>query len=313
MPEFPIIKCSYFVTYEFLENQEFPSALNESPGKDKLVDTQSEKSLSSMLSSPQPTSPASALDIPLSENDQCSYVFNHKLPQKPWGDPVIYNYSKIHLVKELYALKQLLQHGLTVTVIEEKILSWPIETEEDKIPETPVKGKAHDSAKGGKDSSKNTKGIDNDKEKKKTPSLLQSDPPIQKILGDYHINLHSIVTGNHYIEMVCDLGVPKIEEKVNLPTPDIKETKKGKGAKKKGDDSKLGKDSGASGKSKSKDTPDNKKAIGKREVDSGVLEVIKPKHLFVNFKLQLQKWSTTADAENELYGTRSPFSWFPRT
>ncbi|XP_041058981.1 leucine-rich repeat-containing protein 43-like [Carcharodon carcharias] len=234
LPEFPIIKRSYFVTYEFLGYPEIPHRLNEPDRKDELVDIQSETPVNGTLSEKDTSSPQvihtpvldNAADTAPIESKQAFQVFTHKLPQKPWGDPIIYNYTKMHLVRELYALKQLLQNGLTVTIIEEKILSWPIETEDDKISETSTKRKYKDSAKGTKHSGKDTNGKDNIKDKKKPPVSLQSDPPIQKILGDYHIDLYSIVTGNHFFEMVCDLGVPKIEEKVKSPTPDIKRRQK---------------------------------------------------------------------------------------
>ncbi|XP_048467508.1 leucine-rich repeat-containing protein 43 [Rhincodon typus] len=234
-------------------------------------------------------------------------VFTHKLPQKPWGDPIMYNYTKIHLVKDPYALKQLLQNGLTVTVIEEKILSWPIETEDDKIPEASSKEKDQGPAKGGKSSAKDAKDKDKTKEKWKSPVSLQSDPPIQKILGSYHVDLYSIVTGSHDYQTVCDLGVPKIEEKPKSPTPELKETKKGKGDKKKGKGDKSGKDSRTSAKMK---TPNSKKAKGKRNMDSRISEETTPKHLFVGFKLHLQKWLTLTDAENEIYKKNTVFNWF---
>ncbi|XP_043571244.1 leucine-rich repeat-containing protein 43-like [Chiloscyllium plagiosum] len=230
-------------------------------------------------------------------------VFPHKVPQKPWGDPIVYNYTKVHTVKDLYALKQLLQNGLTVTVIEEKILSWPIETEDDKIPEASMKEKVQGPGKGDKGSAKNAKGQDSTKEKRKSPASFRSDPPIRKILGSYHMDLYSIVAGNHNYQTVCDLGVPKIEEKLKSPTPEIKETIRGKGDKKNSAVSK----SRTSAKLK---TPDSKKAKGKRDMDSRISMDITPKHLFVEFKLHLQQWLTRADAENEIYMKNTMFSLF---
>ncbi|XP_038645756.1 leucine-rich repeat-containing protein 43-like [Scyliorhinus canicula] len=350
LPEFPVVKNSYFVTYEFLGSLENPCEWNELQTEGTPEDTQIENSLNGLPNEKDTFSsqaiPTALPDLRINathiENEESFCVFNYKLPQKSWGDPITYHYSKVHLVKELYGLKQLLQNGLTVTVTQEKILSWPIEIEEEKSPETSVKGKAQDSAKGGKDNGvgkkdkgkdngkgKKDKGKDNgvgtkdkdkdngvgtkdkDADKKNQPILLQSDPPVQKILGTYHIDLYSIVTGNHFFEKICDLGVPKIEPKVKSPTPDIKETKKGKGAKKK--DPKSGKDSRASEKSKPKDTPDNKKGKGKRDIDSGVSEEVKPKHLFVEFKLRLGQWLTTVDAENEIYKNDNPYSWISRS
>ncbi|XP_067911596.1 leucine-rich repeat-containing protein 43-like [Heterodontus francisci] len=326
LPEFPIVKSNYFVTYKFLGN---PNNLNETLKEDNMVVTQSEKSSGAISIKNDTFSPqaSSAVILDYAADtlliDTCQ-VLNYKTPQKPWGDPIMYNYTKTYLVKELYALKKLLQDGLTVAVIEEKILSWPIETEDNKITEDSMKRKGQDSAKGGKGSAKDKKdqgsakdkkdkGSAKDKkdkgsakDKKKPPVSIQSDPPIQKILGSYHIDLYSIVTGNHFFEMVCDLGVPQIDQKAKSPTPDIKETNKGKSAKKKGDNSKSQKGSGTSTKSKSKYDMKAKR----KNIDAEVSEEVEPKHLFVEFKLQLQQWLTTSDAEQEIYKIIFPFHWY---
>ncbi|XP_059510822.1 leucine-rich repeat-containing protein 43-like [Stegostoma tigrinum] len=317
-PEFPVVKNSYFVTYEFLGSPESAAEVNElnEPHKEGNKDVQNEKPSSAKSSEKDPSSSQTIPEMFLdsmgisnasSENKEYCHVFTHKLPLKPWGDPIVYNYIKIHLVKDPYALKQLLQNGLTVTVIEEKILSWPIETEDDKIPEASMKEKDQGPAKGGKSKAKDVKDKDKTKEKSKSPVSLQSDPPIEKILGSCHVDLYSIVTGSHDYQTVCDLGVPKIEEKPKSPTPELKETKKGKGDKQKGKGDKSGKDSRTSAKMK---TPNNKKAKGKRNTDLRISGETTPKHLFVGFKLHLQKWLTLTDAENEIYKKNTVFNWF---
>ncbi|GCC24018.1 hypothetical protein chiPu_0002417 [Chiloscyllium punctatum] len=309
-PEFPVVNNNYFVTYEFLGSPKSADKVNE-PGKEENKDMEREKSSNAKLSEKDSPSSQALLDTVLdntginsapSDNEENWRVFPHKLPQKPWGDPIVYNYTKVHTVKDLYALKQLLQNGLTVTVIEEKILSWPIETEDDKIPEASMKEKVQGPGKvGGKGSAKNANGQDSTKEKRKSPVSFRSDPPIRKILGSYHMDLYSIITGNHNYQTVCDLGVPKIEEKLKSPTPEIKETIRGKGDKKNSAVSK----SRTSAKLK---TPDSKKAKGKRDMDSRISMDTTPKHLFVEFKLYLQQWLTRADAEHEIYMKNTMFS-----
>ncbi|XP_072104070.1 leucine-rich repeat-containing protein 43-like isoform X2 [Mobula birostris] len=261
LPEFPIITRNYFVTYDFLE---------DSQGFEISTETTHDKKQGENSSSEMPgetgrvstsTTPGPVTGSLLTAQEPSQDVLTHKVPLKPWADPIVYNYTKDFNVVNLKALKKLLQKGLTINVIGEKILSWPVETLETSEAPTKEKGKGQESAKGGKnsakdktkdstkdkngkdsakdkkgnDSAKDKKGKDNAKDLKKQPSIFQSDAPIERILGTCHVNLNSILMGNHLLEMVCDLGVPENEPKPKPPTPDIKETKRGKSAKKKDD------------------------------------------------------------------------------
>ncbi|XP_059844191.1 leucine-rich repeat-containing protein 43-like [Hypanus sabinus] len=248
LPEFPIITRNYFVTYDFLEDSRGFEISTETTQDKK----QSENSSSEMADETGKVSTSAAPDpvtspLPTAQ-DQSQEVLTHKVPLKPWADPIVYNYTKDFSVANLYALKKLLQNGLTINVIEEKILSWPVKTLETSEAPTKEKGKGQESAKGGKnsskektkdsakdkkgkdsakdkktkDSAKDKKTKDSAKDKKKQPSTFQSDAPIERILGTCHVDLSSILMGNHLLEMVCDLGIPENEPKPKPPTPDIK-------------------------------------------------------------------------------------------
>ncbi|XP_051888472.1 leucine-rich repeat-containing protein 43-like [Pristis pectinata] len=314
LPEFPVVKRNYFVTYDFLEDSKDFEVINkETTGNKKQNENSSSEMPSETGTTSTPASPDPVANSPQIEQEQAHSVFTHKIPQKPWADPIVYNYTKEFNVTKLYALKKLLQNGLTIKVIEEKVLSWPVKTLETSEAPTKEKGKGQESAKGGKASAKDQKGKASGKDQKgkasgkdvkKQPTVFQSDTPIERILGTCHVNLHSILAGNNLFEMVCDLGIPENEPKPKPPTPDDKESKKGKSAKKKDDrSSKAEKGNEAKPKSKLKDKLDNKK--GKEQNDSELLEEVVPKHLFVEVKLHFQRWFSTADAWKEINSNES--------
>ncbi|XP_078277580.1 leucine-rich repeat-containing protein 43-like [Rhinoraja longicauda] len=345
LPEFPLIKRNYFVTYEFLEELQDFTMLNKwdktkakyanqvaSSSSDISSTTSSMKSATG-LSSKQTHSSKSlptfdignfSLSVPdtggrvlpllqsgiKTEQTQWQQVQNviiHKVPEKPWADPIVCHYTLHFSVMDLSALKNLLLNGITINVIEEKILSWPVESPD--FPEVSSKekgkGKGRDSAKGGKNSGKESKtegsakdkkGKDS-KDQKKIPTVFQSDAPIERVLGTYCVDLNSMFTKSPVFKMVCDLGIPEKESKPKPPTPEIKESKKGKNAKKKDEKSSKA-EKGSATKPKSKpDKQDSKKG---KKPDSAVSEEVPPKHLLVEFKLQFQRWFSTAEAWKEI-------------
>ncbi|XP_069789355.1 leucine-rich repeat-containing protein 43-like isoform X2 [Narcine bancroftii] len=312
LPEFPIVKRSYFVTYEFLEDLQDFSTLNKEVTNKNKMGNQNKNSSTAMPSKTRTILPQ---EIPFMTPDMVNntprkqeMLVTHKIPLKPWADPVVYNYTKEFSVIDLYALKKLLQNGLTINVIEEKILSWPVESPEISM-EASIKEKRkdRDSAKGGKasakdqknkDRAKDKKGKDSTEDKKKLPTVFRSEAPVERILGTFHVDLNSILTGNHVFQMVCDLGIPENEPKPKSPTLDVKESKRRKSAKKKDDrSSKAEKGSEMKPKSKLKDKQDSRK---NKNNDPEVLEEDVPRHLFVEFKLQFQRWSSTGEAWEEI-------------
>ncbi|XP_072921663.1 leucine-rich repeat-containing protein 43-like isoform X3 [Hemitrygon akajei] len=110
LPEFPIITRNYFVTYDFLEDsrgfEQSENSSSEMPDETGKVST---SAAPDPVTSPLPTA-----------QDPSQEVLTHKVPLKPWADPIVYNYTKDFSVANLYALKKLLQNGLTINVIEEK-------------------------------------------------------------------------------------------------------------------------------------------------------------------------------------------------
>uniref|UniRef100_H3BFP7 Leucine rich repeat containing 43 n=1 Tax=Latimeria chalumnae TaxID=7897 RepID=H3BFP7_LATCH len=122
------------------------------------------------------------------------------------------NYEAKHLLKNLLPLRNFLLWGLKLTVVEEKILSWPSIMPESPGKEKPVSAKK----KGGKEKetdkgevmSKSDRESTRDKKKKKQPpAVLQQDPPILKILASKHITLDNLIVRDHFVETVCDFGV----------------------------------------------------------------------------------------------------------
>ncbi|XP_055511688.1 leucine-rich repeat-containing protein 43-like isoform X2 [Leucoraja erinacea] len=356
LPEFPMIKRNYFVTYEFLEELQDFTKLNmkdKRKGKRYSQITTSSSEISSTADSykaqigfsPEPVASTKSLPVlefstitlpvpgsavrhlPTFERNikslpaqwqQVQNVVIHQVPKKPWADPLMCHYTLHYSVTDLSALKNLLLKGLIINVIEEKILSWPAEPPDfpDASEKGKGKGKGRDSAKGGKnsgkepkrqgsakdqkakDSAKDKKGRDSAKDLRKIPTVFQSDAPIERVLGTYCVDLNSMFTGGPTFKMLCDLGIPVKESIPKPPTPDIKETKKIKNAKKKDEkSSKAGKDSATKPKHKL-DKSAHKK--GKKKSDSVILEEVPPKHLFIDFKIQFQRWFSTAEAWKEI-------------
>uniref|UniRef100_H3BFP6 Leucine rich repeat containing 43 n=1 Tax=Latimeria chalumnae TaxID=7897 RepID=H3BFP6_LATCH len=178
------------------------------------------------------------------------------------------NYEAKHLLKNLLPLRNFLLWGLKLTVVEEKILSWPSIMPESPGKEKPVSAKK----KGGKEKSDRESTRDK-KKKKQPPAVLQQDPPILKILASKHITLDNLIVRDHFVETVCDFGVLATEAVTDPLHSNEKTSKKGKEGKKKGK--------------------------GKLEADDMESEVsIQPPSLTVKFKAQLRKWLTAAEALN---------------
>ncbi|XP_032085229.1 leucine-rich repeat-containing protein 43 [Thamnophis elegans] len=150
-------------------------------------------------------------------------VNTHSTAKKGWAETIDCDYRKEHLTEDLVALKTFLLAGSTVSVIEEKVVSWPvIHTPEEK---SGKKGKGK-GEKGKADSGKAEKG-GGKKKKKPTSPELRRDPPIVKILGSVHVNLEKLLAGASLLETLCDFGVQITERNVTPPSPKDKESKKG--------------------------------------------------------------------------------------
>uniref|UniRef100_F6WRG1 Leucine rich repeat containing 43 n=1 Tax=Ornithorhynchus anatinus TaxID=9258 RepID=F6WRG1_ORNAN len=114
---------------------------------------------------------------------------------KPWADVIECNYSMQHCLTDLVPLKTFLLSGTTVTVVEEKILSWPILPPPPETSPPGKKGKKNQEKKVGKH------------KRKENPQDLQQDPPLLRVLGSGHLSLEPLVSGEAQVSAVCNFGV----------------------------------------------------------------------------------------------------------
>ncbi|XP_039328009.1 leucine-rich repeat-containing protein 43 isoform X4 [Saimiri boliviensis] len=212
-PEGPFITYSYYVTYDFVKDEEgeaneYPDVLAEivkpSPSLELLVEEspeeviesviedvveevteemegsleseveewgESEVSIISVPSTVLPTPRASAEELaklrPRIDPRLCpspgTVLFN--TTHKPWAEVIPCNYEMQHVLRDLVPLKAFLLAGTTVTIVEEKILSWPVALPAVDSPLSAKKGKGE---KDKKEKEKDGKGK-GEKEPAKVP------------------------------------------------------------------------------------------------------------------------------------------------
>ncbi|XP_024051893.1 leucine-rich repeat-containing protein 43 [Terrapene carolina triunguis] len=290
-PESPVITHSYYVTYEFVE-------------REKAEDTNNAEVIkfhqSQMVATPNPGSPPESVDTGGLESPAMSSLLKqeppanranrHLTPRKPWAETIECSYRKEHVTGDLVALKAFLMTGTTVTVVEEKVLSWPIAAA--VAEDAGKKGKA-DKGKAEKEKPKDGGKGNKQKKKKESPVELRSDPPLLRSLGSGHVNLESLLTGDQLVAVVCDFGVLITEETTQPPSPKEKDGKKSKDKNKK---TKTGGESpanqkttvAAKGKGKNKESPEGKE-----------VQEIQPVPLTVEFQVQLIQWTAAFDAQHQ--------------
>ncbi|XP_057602732.1 leucine-rich repeat-containing protein 43 [Hippopotamus amphibius kiboko] len=288
-PQGPFITYSYYVTYDFVEDgegegDEYGSMLAEiikpSPSMEQLGEdipeeaieeaedsiesglasqSQSgelEESVVSGASAPLPRSIDSAEELaklrPCLDPRLCpspgTVLFS--TVRKPWSDVIPCNYEMQHTLKDLVPLKAFLLSGTTVTIVEEKILSWPAVPPSPDSPlaarkgkgEKDKKGKEKDkkekekdkkgkdgkdkASKGEKESAKEQKGS---KKKKELPKDLRQDPPVLRVLGSGPVVLAPLLAGEPLVSTVCNFGVIRTLETDRLTL--YRDSKKNKGKK----------------------------------------------------------------------------------
>ncbi|XP_048370962.1 leucine-rich repeat-containing protein 43 [Sphaerodactylus townsendi] len=305
IPEFPVVTYSYYVTYEFAKGEKLSS------GRKTKVATSKNK-VSSMLTveSPSPEGAGSNVsptaDAPVKPDspvklDSPNMTNVYYTLRKSWAETTECEYRKEHITKDLVALKAYLLAGTTLAVVEEKIVSWPVESPVE-TPSKKGKGKAEKGKpekekknKEKEDKGKAEKGKPKDggkgsnKKKKKTASPdLRSDPPILKTLGSVHVNLQSLLAGESLLTTVCDFGVLITE--LGSPPSALKE-KDGKKAKNKDKKPKGGTDTTAARKSPPPAKGKGRKQESPRGADA---QVVQPVPLTVEFQMQHHKWKSAS-------------------
>uniref|UniRef100_A0A670JXT5 Leucine rich repeat containing 43 n=1 Tax=Podarcis muralis TaxID=64176 RepID=A0A670JXT5_PODMU len=200
-PEAPIITYNYYVTYEFAKDEKIEE---EETDKVDILEME-ECDLTFEVSCSE--------DVLSSKALRFSPLGNvYSTPRKPWAEVIDCDHTKEHVTRDMVALKAYLLAGTTVTVVEEKVVSWPVVLTPNESPTK--KGKDKGKAEKGKGKGKGKeKEKEKEKEKKggkkkKSPSPeLRSDPPIVKVLGSGHVNLESLLAGEPLVETVCDFGI----------------------------------------------------------------------------------------------------------
>ncbi|KAM6377620.1 leucine-rich repeat-containing protein 43 [Pluvialis apricaria] len=225
--ESPVITYSYCVMYEFAEGEEIEDSsctevtkIHQSP----TVATPGVDSSAWDMGETKGQKEPAATEEPKTHSAKVFVT-----PGKPWADTIDCSYRKEHIAKDLAGLKSYLAAGTIVSVMEEKVLSWPVNA--DPGENTVMKGKA--GRKLQKDSAKLT--VPRDKQKKKEQKLceLHSDPPIRKTLGTRRVTLESLLATEDLVAAVCDFGILITEQPLQPPSLEEKDGKKGKDKSKK--------------------------------------------------------------------------------
>uniref|UniRef100_A0A670Z1W7 Leucine rich repeat containing 43 n=1 Tax=Pseudonaja textilis TaxID=8673 RepID=A0A670Z1W7_PSETE len=208
----PIVNYSYYVTYEFAKGERKEKAAGKVRslwnflilcGFQQVL-TSSGELVAEILSRsknrqiPPLTGPAPIYSLP-TKSQLIGWVIIGCPTAVDW------DYRKEHLTEDLVSLKAYLLAGTTVSVVQEKVVSWPV------IPT--LEEKPGKKGKGAKEKAGNKK------KKKSLSPELRSDPPIVKILGSFHINLEKLLAGDSVVETVCNFGVQIIERNVTPPSP----------------------------------------------------------------------------------------------
>ncbi|XP_070619346.1 leucine-rich repeat-containing protein 43 [Erythrolamprus reginae] len=296
-PDSPIVTYNYYVTYEFAKGE------RKEKGDSKRRVT--------LVGGDAVVSPLMPVDGKTSEpgSSQSELEANtHSTAKKSWTETIDCDYRKEHLTDDLVALKAYLLAGTTVSVVEEKVVSWPVVPTPDE--KTGKKGKGKGKEKEKEKGKEKDKGKDKGKEKdtgkggskkkrKSTSPELRSDPPIVKVLGSSHVSLETLLAGASLLETVCDFGVQISERNATPPSPKDKEGKKG--AKKDGK-AKPGAESATSKRTPPPPTPSPVKGKGRKKDSSEGTDpqLSQPQPLTVEFRMQHIKWDMTPSFLNML-------------
>ncbi|XP_019323108.2 leucine-rich repeat-containing protein 43 isoform X2 [Panthera pardus] len=243
-PQGPFITYSYYVTYDFVEEEEGEESEYGGVLAEIVMPSPSAEQLSEDIPEDVPEevfeehedSAESGLSAQ-SEEREDSLVSGGSAPLpgvadsaeelaklRPRRDPRLCpspGYEMQHTLKDLVPLKAFLLAGTTVTIVEEKILSWPAVLPPVDVPLPAKKGKGEKDKKGKKE--KDKKGKDGkdmagkrEKEvakeqkgskKKELPKELRQDPPILRVLGSGLVVLEPLLAGEPLVSEVCNFGV----------------------------------------------------------------------------------------------------------
>uniref|UniRef100_A0A8D2CS98 Leucine rich repeat containing 43 n=1 Tax=Sciurus vulgaris TaxID=55149 RepID=A0A8D2CS98_SCIVU len=134
--------------------------------------------------------------------------------RRPWADIISFGYEMQHTFKDLVPLKAFLLSGTTVTIVEEKILSWPLVPLPVDILLPDKKGKGEKNKK--ETDKKNKKGKKVPKKKREIPKELRQDPSVLRVLGSGQVALEPLLAGEPQVSTVCNYGVLRTLESDKL-------------------------------------------------------------------------------------------------
>ncbi|XP_066187189.1 leucine-rich repeat-containing protein 43 [Sylvia atricapilla] len=280
--EGPVITYSYCVTYEFAEGEQLED--RGSPEATKIHQSPTVTMLD-VDSSAQDTGGTTSHQEPAATEEptaRSAKVF--ATPGQPWADTIDCSYRKEHVAKDLVGLKSYLEAGTIVSVVEEKVLSWPVDadTQENTVPN---KKEGQELKKNGAKNKPVLVPKNKQKKKKKQQQLeLRSDPPIRSTLGTTRVTLETLLATEDLVAAVCDFGILIPEKPPELPVVEEKEVKKGKDKSK---NAKAEKGSLASRKTAATPAPKVKNK-DTTEVEEGRELQLVP--LTVQFQMQLLRW-----------------------
>ncbi|XP_066056037.1 leucine-rich repeat-containing protein 43 isoform X2 [Chamaea fasciata] len=288
--EGPVITYSYCVTYEFAEGEELKD--KGSPEETKLQQSPTVATLD-VDNSAQDTGETKRHQEPAATEEPKAHsakVF--ATPGQPWADTIDCSYRKEHIAKDLVGLKSYLEAGMIVSVVEEKVLSWPVDVD----PEENTVSNKKEGQELKKNGAKNKPvpvSKNKQKKKKKQQQEFRSDPPIRSTLGTTRVTLDTLLATEDLVATVCDFGI-LIPEK--LPEPPVVEEKEVKKGKDKSKNAKAEKGSLASRKTAATPTPKGKNK-DTAEVEEGQELQLAP--LTVQFQMQLLRWPLAASTQSQ--------------
>ncbi|XP_055092948.1 leucine-rich repeat-containing protein 43 isoform X3 [Symphalangus syndactylus] len=256
-PEGPFITYSYYVTYDFVKDEEgeanesagaLAEIVKPSPSLELLVEESPEEvvedviediveevegSLESEVEESGESElsvisgPSTVLQTPRASAEELAKLRLRIDPRlcpspgtvlfstahKPWAEVIPCSYEMQHSLRDLVPLKAFLLAGTTVTIVEEKILSWPVVLPAVDSPLSAKKGKGEKDKKGkekdrmGKGEKEPAKEWKVLKKKKEPPKELRQDPPILQVLGQGLVILEPLLAGEPLVSTVCNFGV----------------------------------------------------------------------------------------------------------
>ncbi|XP_031411828.1 leucine-rich repeat-containing protein 43 [Meleagris gallopavo] len=282
--EAPVITYSYCVTYEFAAEETEDGGTEVKIHQSPVVATLDVDNSAWDMRETKGQQECAAIEDPTAHTAKVFVT-----PGEPWADTIDCSYRKEHIAKDLVGLKDYLRAGTIVSVVEEKVLAWPLSADSE---ENAVKsGKEKRALK--KDSTKGPGPRDKQKKKKKKekPREFRSDPPIQRILGSERVALDALLATETLVATVCDFGILITEQLLQSPSQEEKLAKKnGKDKSKKTKAKKESQKATAPAKGKRKN-----KRSAEQEEGCG----LQPVPLTVEFQMQLLRWPTAGAQDGE--------------